>query len=120
MQDQVPVSRAWERKFPEQVVMVTTVSSEGRPNIITLGWAMPTSNEALLCAISIGLTRLSHELLESCRPVACGHGHKERYVPGARGWSRGEGVARRLPRARGRRRTAGPERAIRDVMVLQM
>jgi len=64
MQEQVPVSRAWERKFPEQVVMATTVSSEGRPNIITLGWAMPTSNDPPLCAISIGLTRFSHELLE--------------------------------------------------------
>lgn len=62
--EQVPVSRAWERKFPEQVVMVTTVGETGPPNIITLGWAMPTSWEPLLCAISIGLTRFSHELLE--------------------------------------------------------
>jgi flavin reductase (DIM6/NTAB) family NADH-FMN oxidoreductase RutF len=64
MQEQAAVSEAWERKFPEQVVMVTTVSPDGQPNIITLGWAMPTSNDPLLCAISIGLTRYSHELLE--------------------------------------------------------
>jgi flavin reductase (DIM6/NTAB) family NADH-FMN oxidoreductase RutF len=64
MQEQVAISKAWERKFPEQVVMVTTVSAAGRPNIMTLGWAMPTSNDPMLCAISIGPTRYSHDLLE--------------------------------------------------------
>jgi flavin reductase (DIM6/NTAB) family NADH-FMN oxidoreductase RutF len=64
MQQDAPVGRAWERKFPEQVVMVTTISAAGRPNIITLGWAMPTSGKPPMCAISIGLTRYSHDLLE--------------------------------------------------------
>ncbi len=64
MQREVPVSRAWERKYPEQVVMVTTIGKEGRPNIITLGWAMPTSGTPPMCAISIGLERYSHALLE--------------------------------------------------------
>ena len=64
VQEQVAVSKAWARKFPEQVVMVTTAAADGRPNIITLGWAMPTSNDPLLSAVSIGLTRYSHELLE--------------------------------------------------------
>lgn len=63
MQQQVSVSRAWERKYPEQVVMVTTISADGKPNIITLGWAMPTSGSPPMCAISIGLGRYSHELL---------------------------------------------------------
>jgi len=64
MQENVPLSRAWEKKYPEQIVMVTTISREGRPNIITLGWAMPTSGTPPMCAISIGLGRYSHELLE--------------------------------------------------------
>jgi flavin reductase (DIM6/NTAB) family NADH-FMN oxidoreductase RutF len=64
MQQQVSLSQAWERKYPEQVVMVTTVSAEGRPNIITLGWAMPTSGRPPMCAISIGTPRYSHALLE--------------------------------------------------------
>lgn len=64
MQRQVPVSKAWERKYPEQVVLVTTISGDGRPNIITLGWAMPTSGTPPMCAISVGLGRYSHDLLE--------------------------------------------------------
>ena len=63
MQHKVSVGKAWEKKFPEQVVMVTTADRGGRPNIITLGWAMPTSGDPPMCAISIGLTRYSHELL---------------------------------------------------------
>ncbi len=64
MQRQAPASQAWERKYPEHIVMVTTVSAEGKPNIITLGWAMPTSGQPPMCAISIGLPRYSHALLE--------------------------------------------------------
>lgn len=65
MQEQVSLARAWERKYPEQIVMVTTTSADGRPNIITLGWAMPTSGQPPMCAISIGVPRYSHELLEA-------------------------------------------------------
>ena len=64
MQEQVSVVRAWERKFPEHIVMVTTISAAGEPNIITLGWAMPTSGSPPMCAVSIGLSRYSHDLLE--------------------------------------------------------
>ena len=64
MQRQVDLSQAWQRKYPEQVVMVTTVGTEGPPNIITLGWAMPTSGSPQMCAISIGLGRYSHDLLQ--------------------------------------------------------
>jgi len=64
VQEQVSVGRAWEKKFPEHIVMVTTISAAGEPNIITLGWAMPTSGSPPMCAVSIGLPRYSHELLE--------------------------------------------------------
>ena len=64
MQRQVELSRAWQRKYPEQVVMVTTIGTERRPNIITLGWAMPTSGSPQMCAVSIGLGRYSHDLLQ--------------------------------------------------------
>ena len=63
MQRQAPASQAWERKYPEHIVMVTTVSAEGKPNIITLGWAMPTSGQPPMMAISVGLTRYSLEAI---------------------------------------------------------
>lgn len=64
MQRRVALTQAWERKYPEQVALAVTVSPEGRPNIIALGWVMPTSGEPPMCAISVGLTRYSHALLE--------------------------------------------------------
>ena len=63
MQQQVELGRAWEGKYPEQVVMVTTVGLTGPPNIITLGWAMPTSGSPLMCAISVANGHHSHRLL---------------------------------------------------------
>jgi flavin reductase (DIM6/NTAB) family NADH-FMN oxidoreductase RutF len=44
--------------------MVTTIGRDQRPDIITLGWAMPTSGSLPMCAISVGLTRHTHALLE--------------------------------------------------------
>ena len=60
---EVRIEEAWRRKYPEQVVLVVTVSKEGKPNIITLGWSMPTSLAPPMVAISIGKTRYSHKLL---------------------------------------------------------
>jgi len=62
----VGAGEAWKSKFPEHVVVATTVDKKGRPNAITLGWMMPTSNQPPMLAISVGLTRYSHQLLEEC------------------------------------------------------
>ncbi len=60
---EVSVEEAWEKKYPEQIVLVTTISDEGRPNIIVLGWSMCTSFQPPMLAISVGKTRYSHKLL---------------------------------------------------------
>lgn len=52
---------------PRLTVLVTSINREGRANIITLSWAMPTSFDPPLVAISIGVRRYSHELIEGCR-----------------------------------------------------
>lgn len=57
------IENAWKSKYPEQVVFVVTISKIGKPNIITLGWTMPTSFKPPMLAISIGHTRYSYELL---------------------------------------------------------
>jgi len=44
-------------------VLVTTISKNGTTDIITLGWAMPTSFQLPMATISIGHSRYSHELL---------------------------------------------------------
>lgn len=54
---------AINRKYPEQVVFAVSADEEGRADIIVLGWAMPTSGEPPMWAISVGHTRYSHELI---------------------------------------------------------
>ncbi len=52
---------------PRLTVLVTSLDKKGRANIITLSWAMPTSFDPPLAAISVGKRRYSHELIEGCR-----------------------------------------------------
>jgi flavin reductase (DIM6/NTAB) family NADH-FMN oxidoreductase RutF len=61
---EVSYAEALRRKYPEQIVLAVTADAAGRPDVITLGWAMPTSGVPPMVAISIGHTRYSHELLE--------------------------------------------------------
>jgi flavin reductase (DIM6/NTAB) family NADH-FMN oxidoreductase RutF len=66
---QVEVSEAWARKYPEPVVLVTSIKDD-KPNIIPLGWSMITSFVPAMMAISIGHTRYSHELISKGREFA--------------------------------------------------
>jgi flavin reductase (DIM6/NTAB) family NADH-FMN oxidoreductase RutF len=62
----VEVDSASRLFAPRLTVLVTSVDKRGKPNIITLSWAMPTSFDPPLVAISVGTRRYSHELIESC------------------------------------------------------
>ncbi len=57
------VEEAFARRFPEAVVLATTRSPEGKPNIITLGWWMRTSHKPPMVAISVAHKRFSYGLL---------------------------------------------------------
>ena len=48
-------------------VLVSCVGKNGRPNIITLAWAMPTSIKPPLVAVSIAPKRHSHTLIEETK-----------------------------------------------------
>lgn len=60
---EVSASEAWKRKYPEPVVLVTSLDKEGHANIITLGWSMCTSFVPPMVAISIGKSRYSHKII---------------------------------------------------------
>jgi len=49
---------------PMHTVLVSCVGKDGKPNIITLAWAMPTSIEPPLLAISVSPKRHSNRLIE--------------------------------------------------------
>ncbi|MEW6328487.1 MAG: flavin reductase family protein [Candidatus Micrarchaeota archaeon] len=57
----------YRRFYPARLVLVTSVDEKGKPNIITLAWAMPASFEPPLVAIAIGKTRYSHSLVRTCK-----------------------------------------------------
>jgi len=63
---QVSVTEAWLRKYPEQVAIAVSVDKNGKANMITLGWVMPTSGKPPMVAVSIGHGRYSHELISEC------------------------------------------------------
>lgn len=60
---EVPVEDAWKRKYPERTVLLVSVDRSGRPNIVTLGWNMPTSGKPPMIAVSISPKRYSHKLI---------------------------------------------------------
>lgn len=61
---EVSVVEALKRKYPEQIALAVSVDAAGRPDVITLGWAMSTSNAPPMAAISVGHTRYSHQLIQ--------------------------------------------------------
>jgi len=65
MQNQVPYGQAIERKYPEQVVVGIARAPGGTCNPITLGWAMITSGQPPMMAVSIGLSRYSLEVFRA-------------------------------------------------------
>jgi flavin reductase (DIM6/NTAB) family NADH-FMN oxidoreductase RutF len=63
----VGVSSAYRLLHPMHTVLVSCVGKSGKLNIITLAWAMPTSINPPLVAISIAPRRHSHTLIEETR-----------------------------------------------------
>ena len=63
----VGASSAYRLLHPMHTVLVSCVGKNGKPNIITLAWAMPTSINPPLVAISIAPRRHSHTLIEETR-----------------------------------------------------
>ena len=59
------IGEAWKRKYPELIAFATSVDAQGRPNIIVLGWMMPTSGTPPMVAISVGHPRHSHETIRA-------------------------------------------------------
>jgi flavin reductase (DIM6/NTAB) family NADH-FMN oxidoreductase RutF len=57
-------SSAYRLLHPMHTVLVSCIGKNGKPNIITLAWAMPTSINPPLIAVSIAPRRHSHVLIE--------------------------------------------------------
>lgn len=55
---------AWRLLYPLPLVLVTSTSKEGKPDIIPIAWSTPISFKPPLVAIGVAGKRFSHELIE--------------------------------------------------------
>jgi flavin reductase (DIM6/NTAB) family NADH-FMN oxidoreductase RutF len=60
---------AYKLLHPMHTVLVSCVGRNGKSNIITLAWAMPTSINPPIVAISIAPKRHSHALIEETKEL---------------------------------------------------
>jgi flavin reductase (DIM6/NTAB) family NADH-FMN oxidoreductase RutF len=106
MQKVTTVETAWERKYPEQVVLAITRNSEGRVNLMAIGWVCIASDEPPMFLIGIDdnaytlelirqhkefvIAYPSAEMADATLYVGTTHGHKEdkgvrcglKFIPG--------------------------------------
>jgi flavin reductase (DIM6/NTAB) family NADH-FMN oxidoreductase RutF len=60
----VEFSLAYRLLHPMHTVLVSCVGKVGKPNVLPLAWAMPTSRDPALIAVSVAPSRYSHGLIE--------------------------------------------------------
>jgi len=65
MQKRATFADALATKYPEQVAIAIARDGRGKYNPMTLGWAMQTSHEPPMWAISVGLTRYSLQVIRA-------------------------------------------------------
>jgi flavin reductase (DIM6/NTAB) family NADH-FMN oxidoreductase RutF len=63
MQKQSSVTEAWERKYPEQVVLAITKSRDGRVNVMAIGWVCIVSDEPPMFLLGIDDPAYTLELI---------------------------------------------------------
>ena len=63
MQKSVSINEAWQRKYPEQVVLAITKSSDGRINAMAIGWVTLVSDEPPMFLIGVDDPAYTLELI---------------------------------------------------------
>ena len=58
------ISNFWKILGPRTVALVTSISIDGKPNIITVAWVTPLSIRPPLLGVVIGKPRYSYKLIE--------------------------------------------------------
>ncbi|KPV62054.1 MAG: Flavin reductase like domain protein [Candidatus Bathyarchaeota archaeon BA1] len=64
---EVDLYTAYRLLHPRHVVLVSCVDTDGKANVITLAWSMPTSHRPPLIAISVAPRRYSHQLIQETK-----------------------------------------------------
>ena len=69
---QVSFSEAIKKKYPEWVVLISTMDDRGRANVMPAGWAMIVSGEPFMFAVAVGHGRYTHNCIRSGREFVIG------------------------------------------------
>lgn len=67
MQKKVNIQKALKRKYPEQIVLVTTRKPEGGANVMAVGWVAIASEEPLMFVLGIDGGAYTHELIKKTK-----------------------------------------------------
>ncbi len=67
MQKATSINQAWERKYPEQVVLVITKAPDGRINLMAVGWVTLVSDEPPMFLLGIDDPAYTLELIRQNR-----------------------------------------------------
>ena len=67
MQKLVEAAEALARKYPEQVVLVTTRSRKGKPNVMAVGWVAIASSDPWMFVLGIDDEALTYENIRKTR-----------------------------------------------------
>ncbi len=67
MQKKSNISKALQRKYPEQVVLVTTAKPDGGANAMAVGWVAIASGEPLMFMLGIDDGAYTHELIKKTK-----------------------------------------------------
>lgn len=77
MQKECDVFKAWERKYPEQVVLVITKNNSGRINAMAAGWVSIVSDEPAMFQVGIDDAAYTLELIRESKEFVIAYPSKE-------------------------------------------
>jgi flavin reductase (DIM6/NTAB) family NADH-FMN oxidoreductase RutF len=67
MQKKAGIKTALSRKYPEQVVLVTTCDAAGNPNVMAVGWVAIASGDPLMFMLGIDDEAYTYQLINETR-----------------------------------------------------
>lgn len=67
---EIELNKAYRLLYPRRTILVTSISIDGKPNIMAAVWATPVSFNPPYLAICIGKTRYSHDLIKETMEFA--------------------------------------------------
>ncbi len=69
MQKHAAIGKALDRKYPEQVVLVTSCGKDGRANVMACGWTCVASGDPLMFVLGIDEDAHSFKLIKESKEL---------------------------------------------------